>query len=65
MLRTPLKVDWQTMHTVPKKGIQTRPKTGKSCSFLEVKVFSSVFVLTFHPKRGKNLGFPEVNIYFS
>ena len=35
----PLELDWQTMHAVPKYGIQIRRKTGLSCCSLAVKTF--------------------------
>ena len=39
MRLTSLEVDWQTMHAVPKNGIQIQRKTIENCYSLEVKTF--------------------------
>ena len=46
--QTSLEVDRQTIHSVPKYGMQIRCKTGKNCSSLKVKTFCRFLVLTLH-----------------
>ena len=60
---TPSEVDQQTIHVMPKYGIQIRCKTSENCSSLEVKIFLLFLALT--PRKfGKNFGFSKVNIFF-
>ena len=60
-----LEVDRQTIHAVPKYGIQIRCITGENYSFLEVKTFLSFLVFTLHHKFSKNCVFFAVNSFFN
>ena len=61
---TSLEADWQTMHAVPKYGIQIQRKTDENCCSLKVKTFVSLLVYILQHKSGKNYGFSEVNTVF-